>query len=78
MAYTLTRQEYSKAKAALTRARNSGDDGKLLDTVKAARHLFDRKGYPDNWSRWRNALEDLLWGDRDCREDALAERDEWQ
>ncbi|MBA2726512.1 MAG: hypothetical protein H0U53_11020 [Actinobacteria bacterium] len=62
--YTLTNQEYSKSKAALTRAQNSGDNEKLVKVVREAVALFNEKGWPDNWTLWRNALDDAGWSSR--------------
>ena len=61
MEYTLTPAAFKSAKAALTRAINSGDPLKVINTVQQARWLFDAKGYPDNWSNWRRAVSDLCF-----------------
>lgn len=57
--YALMSREYPKLKGALTRARNSGDPVKVLRAVERFLKLSDEVGcMPDDWSRWRNALED--------------------
>lgn len=74
----LTNEEYGRQKAALTRARNSGDPAKVLKTVEAAVELWDERVWPDDWSLWRIALEDV--GRQACRrawdelDEAVAER----
>jgi hypothetical protein len=54
----ITNREYAKLKAALTRAKNSGDPARVLKTVEAAVEVFNQKTWPDNWPMWRNALEE--------------------
>ena len=54
----LSNAEYAKLKGALTRAKNSGDDQKVLTAVEKAVERFDATSWPDNWSSWRRALED--------------------
>lgn len=59
----LTKQEYSTLKRNLTRAQRSSDDPvvvaeKVYEAVKAAVKLFDERVWPDDWPRWRIALDD--------------------
>lgn len=52
---------YRNQKAALTRAVNSGDAEKVYAAVRKAVQEWDtwEHGWPDNWSRWQRALDDL-------------------
>jgi|RhiMethySRZTD1v2_1073278.scaffolds.fasta_scaffold1235585_2 tellurite resistance-related uncharacterized protein len=56
----LTKAEFSKAKAALTRAKNSGDPHKVVDTVDKTFAAWDDAGvaWPDDWHRWERARDD--------------------
>jgi hypothetical protein len=54
----LSNAEYRKQKAALTRAENSGDPEKVLRAVEKALAEWRGKAWPDDWARWRNALEE--------------------
>ena len=54
----ISNEEYRKQKAALTRAINSGDPRKVLATVEKAVEDWRTKVWPDDWSRWNNALID--------------------
>jgi hypothetical protein len=57
--YDRMNREYPKVKAALTRAVNSGYETKVLEAVERFLALSDEVGcMPDDWPRWRNALED--------------------
>ena len=57
--YARMSSEYPKVKGALTRAENSGDPSKVLAAVERFLKLSDEVGcMPDDWPRWRNALED--------------------
>lgn len=47
-----------RQKAALTRARNSGDPHKLLAAARAGLRSFDTYGWPDQWSDWQRAADD--------------------
>ena len=54
-------------KAALTRAIKSGSSAKVVLTVQAAVKEWDRDfpAWPDDWSRWQRALDDVLpWNAR--------------
>lgn len=55
--YTLTQQEYRNLKSRLTRAKNRGPSYVEAE-VRHAFGVFREKGYPDDWARWRGALED--------------------
>ena len=67
--YRAAQAQFTKQKAALTRAVNSGDPDKVKATVKKARDEWDRApfngAWPDDWSRWQRALDDVLpWNQR--------------
>ena len=48
-------------KAALTRARNSGDRDKVvLVCAKAVREWNEIGAWPDDWSAWQRALDDVF------------------
>jgi hypothetical protein len=50
---------FRKQKAALTRAINSGDRGKVFVAVAEAVAVWNKDGpWPDQWSRWQRALDD--------------------
>lgn len=59
MKYTLKKSTLTKLRAKLTRAINSGEAKKVLSTVEEAYGIFDKEGYPDDWSRWERAKEDF-------------------
>jgi hypothetical protein len=56
----LTNAQFRAAKAALTRAMNSGDPQRVIDHVAATFDRWDRDGvaYPDDWHRWQMAAYD--------------------
>ncbi len=56
--YTLTRQELTQLRAALTRAINSKDPHKVIAAVAHAKARFDAVGWPDQWSNWQRAEDD--------------------
>ena len=56
--YQLTPQEYKGLKSKLTRAINSGNQDKIIQTVEAALARFEQVGFPDDWSRWERAKQD--------------------
>jgi len=56
----ITNADYRRQKSALTRAINSGDPLKVLDTVEKTLDEWHGKAWPDAWSRWRNAVEDAF------------------
>lgn len=49
-------------KAALTRAKNTGDPEKVAEVVAAAVRAWNQPGcmWPDNWSLWERTLNDML------------------
>ena len=49
-------------RAALTRAKNSGDPAKVIAACEAAVRDWNSPGnyWPDDWSRWQRALDDSL------------------
>lgn len=50
-----------KHKAALTRARKTGDPEKIAQVCKAAVAEWEEIGaWPDNWAMWQSALSDAL------------------
>lgn len=65
--YILTAALHRKLKSRLTRARNSGDPRKVIAAVKEARASFNAFGYPDDWNRWRIAVDDLTFLPRDAK-----------
>ena len=61
--YARAKREHPRCKAALTRARNSGDPVKVLEAVEKAYDAFDAWGaWPDDWAHWRVALQDAWFG----------------
>ena len=60
MSYALTQREYSTLKSRLTRAVNSKNADKILAEVENAVEVFNAKGWPDDWNRWRIAADDAL------------------
>lgn len=58
----LTKAQFSAAKARLTRALNSKDPQRVLDTVAAEYATWDEGdyAYPDDWHRWERAKDDAL------------------
>jgi len=59
MKYTLKKSTLTKLRAKLTKAINSGEAKKVLSTVEEAYKIFEKEGYPDDWSRWERAKEDF-------------------
>jgi hypothetical protein len=59
MKYTLKKTTLTKLRAKLTRVIKSGDAKKVLSAVEEAYEIFDKQGYPDDWSRWERAKEDF-------------------
>lgn len=56
--YALVTRLTRKHKAALTRARNNGDEHKIIEVYEAALADFEEHGYPDCWHRWESAKID--------------------
>lgn len=56
--YEAMSRELPKMKAALTRAKNSGDPHKVIREVDKALARFDVIGWPDQWPTWTIARDD--------------------
>lgn len=57
--YERINREHPKLKAALTRAQRSGNPRKVAEACERAVIVWNEVGaWPDDWARWRNALED--------------------
>lgn len=54
----ITNDEYRRQKTALTRAINSGDPKRVLATCERTAEEWASTVWPDDWSRWPNALRD--------------------
>jgi hypothetical protein len=54
----ISNEEYRKQKTALTRAINSGDPRKVLATCEKTAAEWSDTVWPDDWTRWPNALHD--------------------
>lgn len=57
----VTKSEFTRQKARLTRAQNSGDPIAVLVAVEKTLDEWYGKAWPDDWHRWRVALEDAFW-----------------
>ena len=59
--YDRMNREFPKQKAALTRALKSGDRNRVLLTCAQTVKAWDEIGaWPDDWSRWQRALDDVF------------------
>lgn len=62
--YRAVNKAFTRQKAALTRALNSGDRDKVVLAVKKAKEEWSETpfngAWPDDWSRWQRALNDVL------------------
>jgi len=59
--YALMNRLHPKQKAALTRAVKTGDPETIARACKKAVEEWKQVGaWPDDWSRWQNALDDSL------------------
>lgn len=58
--YEAAQKSFRKHKAALTRAKNSGDPHKVVAAVDKAFGEWDAAGhpYPDSWHTWNVAKQD--------------------
>jgi hypothetical protein len=58
-------------KSALTRAVNSGDSERVIAVCRSTRDQWNQDGaWPDDWSRWQRALDDILpWNEQVRLED---------
>lgn len=54
-------KEYRRQKTLLTRAVNAKEPKKIIDVCTNAFVVFDRIGWPDDWTRWQRAKEDAEW-----------------
>lgn len=60
--YQAANRAFARHKAALTRAKNSGDPQKVIDTVVATVREWNAADYPwpDSWAMWNIALQDAV------------------
>lgn len=60
--YAAAKKAYKRQKAALTRAINSKNPDQVILVVQAAVREWNQPGaaWPDAWSRWERAVNDLL------------------
>lgn len=60
--YAALNKMVRRQKSALTRAINSGDRDKVVLACRDAVREWDEPGaiWPDDWSRWQRALDDIL------------------
>ena len=58
MEYTLTPKEFTTLKSRLTRVVNTKNHEKIIEECDRAFEIFEKKGYPDNWSDWQRAKTD--------------------
>lgn len=59
--YARMQAVWPKQKAALTRARKTGDPEKVAKVVKDAIKVWDEIGaWPDDWALFQRTLDDLL------------------
>lgn len=57
--YATAQREFPKLKAALTRAKKSGDHKRVIAECEKAMQRFDAWGaWPDDWRLWERAKED--------------------
>ena len=61
MTVYVTKQEFTKQKARLTRATNSGDPLNVLKAVEDTVSEWSGKAWPDDWARWARALDDAYY-----------------
>lgn len=59
--YDAMKKELPRLRAALTRAKNTNDPQKVIDTVDAAFARFDVIGFPDQWHAWQRAKDDAIF-----------------
>lgn len=59
--YERMNREHPKQKAALTRALKTKDPVRVAEACIAAVRVWDEVGcWPDDWSAWQRALDDVL------------------
>lgn len=68
----VSKDDYRRQKTALTRAINSGDPRAILAAVEKTLGQWSGKAWPDDWNRWRIALEDAAWKSRFDDDDGLS------
>lgn len=56
--YEQVTRSLRKHRGNLTRAKNKGDQQKIIDVCDAAFADFERYGYPDQWSEFQRARDD--------------------
>ena len=61
MEYELTQREYVNLKRRLTRVLNEKDSKKIVAECRRAFHIFESKGFPDDWSKWQRAIDDAIF-----------------
>lgn len=57
-------KELPKLRAALTRAKNSKNNDKIIETCNKAFARFEVIGYPDQWHEWQRAKDDAIFNKR--------------
>jgi hypothetical protein len=78
MNYAKLNRVKTTCKAALTRAKNTGDPFKIIAEVRRARLAFDIHGWPDQWPLWAIEVRDREFdADPLVRAAARDEADEW-
>lgn len=66
--YARMQREFPKQKAALTRAKKSGDPQKVLEACTKAVKVWEEIGcWPDAWHTWNIALGDAATADLRAR-----------
>jgi hypothetical protein len=60
--YAALNKMVKRQRARLTRAKNSGDPGKVILACRDAVREWDQPGamWPDDWALWQSALDDVL------------------
>jgi len=60
--YKAANEAFRRQKAALTRAKNSGDPRKVVEVVVATVREWNASDYPwpDSWATWNIALQDAV------------------
>lgn len=59
--YARMQREFPKQKAALTRARKSGDPERVaLECQRAIKAWNEIGAWPDDWAHWQRTLDDML------------------
>lgn len=60
--YDALNKMVKRQRAALTRAKNSGDKNKVIVACREAVREWNKPGamWPDDWSHWQRTLDDVL------------------